>query len=36
MNVKGLWYFSHWKPSLYFSKKSFKELFGFGSKLLAC
>lgn len=28
------WYYSTWRPSLIFSKKSFKELFGFGSKLL--
>ncbi|WP_299160560.1 lipopolysaccharide biosynthesis protein [uncultured Eudoraea sp.] len=29
-----LWYLSRWKPSLLFSKQSFKNLFGFGSKLL--
>ena len=29
-----LWYFSRWKPSIQFSKKSFRNLFGFGSKLL--
>lgn len=29
-----LWVLSDWRPSLVFSKKSFKELFGFGSKLL--
>jgi teichuronic acid exporter len=29
-----LWIFNRWKPSLVFSKQSFKELFGFGSKLL--
>lgn len=29
-----LWISNKWKPSLVFSKKSFKELFGFGSKLL--
>lgn len=28
-------YFSKWKPNIYFSKKSFNELFGYGSKLLA-
>jgi|LSQX01.3.fsa_nt_gb O-antigen/teichoic acid export membrane protein len=28
------WYFSIWRPKLIFSIKSFKELFGFGSKLL--
>ncbi len=30
-----LWVFSHWKPIWAYSWKSFKELFGFGSKLLA-
>ena len=30
-----LWVFSTWKPSLTFSVKSFKEMFNFGSKLLA-
>ena len=29
-----LWVFDSWKPSLSFSKKSFAELFDFGSKLL--
>lgn len=29
-----LWLFSPWKPSLFFSKGSFKYLFGYGSKLL--
>jgi teichuronic acid exporter len=29
-----LWRWSKWKPIWVFSKKSFKELFGFGSKLL--
>jgi len=29
-----LWVFDSWKPSLSFSKNSFTELFGFGSKLL--
>jgi O-antigen/teichoic acid export membrane protein len=33
-NVASLWYLSHWKPSLKFSTKSFKSLFGYGSKLL--
>ena len=28
------WFFNKWKPSLIFSKQSFNELFGFGSKLL--
>lgn len=30
----SLWFFSNWRPSIAFSKKSFKFLFGFGSKLL--
>ena len=30
-----LWLFSHWKPVLKYSWQSFRELFGFGSKLLA-
>lgn len=30
-----VWVISSWRPQLIFSKKSFKELFGFGSKLLA-
>lgn len=29
-----LWFWNQWKPILYFSQKSFKELFSFGSKLL--
>lgn len=29
-----LWYFNKWKPDFVFSRESFKELFGFGSKLL--
>ncbi len=29
------WYWNRWMPSLTFSIQSFKELFGFGSKLLA-
>ena len=29
------WHFQHWIPKLYFSKQSCKELFGFGSKILA-
>jgi len=33
-NVGSLWYFSKWKPSLQFSRESFKALFGYGSKLL--
>lgn len=35
VSVVLFWYFSHWKPSIQFSKQSFKELFGYGSKLLA-
>ena len=30
-----LWYANRWIPSLHFSKKSFNELFGYGSKMLA-
>lgn len=30
-----LWVWNKWKPEWIFSKESFKELFGFGSKLLA-
>lgn len=30
-----LWLFSHWKPILAYSWQSFKDLFSFGSKLLA-
>ena len=29
------WYFSKWRPALVYSWKSFRELFGFSSKLLA-
>ena len=29
-----MWYYEHWKPALVFSLSSFKELFGFGSKLM--
>lgn len=32
--VTLLWFFSNWKPSLTFSKNSFKTLYGYGSKLL--
>lgn len=34
INALCLWIFSFWKPKLIFSITSFKELFGFGSKLL--
>lgn len=34
LNTLFLWVFNRWRPLLEFSKKSFKELFGFGSKLL--
>lgn len=34
LNVLLLWISAGWMPSLTFSKKSFRELFGFGSKLL--
>ncbi len=30
-----LWLFVKWRPKLIFSKKSFKDMFGFGSKLMA-
>lgn len=33
-NVIVLWAFSHWYPRLVYSWKSFKDLFGFGSKLM--
>lgn len=35
LSVILLWYFSRWKPSLFFSFDSFKKLFGYGSKILA-
>lgn len=31
-----MWVFSSWKPSFTFSISSFKEMFSFGSRLLAC
>ncbi|KUJ61885.1 polysaccharide biosynthesis protein [Flavobacteriaceae bacterium CRH] len=31
----SLWFLSNWIPSVAFSKKSFKSLFGYGSKLMA-
>lgn len=34
LNTVFLWIYSKWRPALEFSKQSFKELFGFGSKLL--
>ena len=34
LNVVLLWVSAGWMPSLVFSKQSFRELFGFGSKLL--
>lgn len=34
LNSTFLWVFNAWRPALEFSKQSFKELFGFGSKLL--
>lgn len=34
LNTLFLWIWSVWRPILIFSKKSFYELFGFGSKLL--
>ena len=35
LRVGMLWYFVRWRPLLVFSRQSFYELFGFGSKLLA-
>ncbi len=34
INSFFLWLWNRWKPTLEFSKKSFRELFGFGSNLL--
>jgi O-antigen/teichoic acid export membrane protein len=34
ISVTMIWFLSRWSPSFLFSKQSFKELFGFGSKLL--
>ena len=34
LNSAFLWIWNRWKPTLVFSKQSFRELFGFGSKLL--
>jgi len=34
VNSALLWLWNRWKPTVIFSKQSFKELFGFGSKLL--
>ena len=34
LNTFFLWIWNTWRPSLQFSMQSFKELFGFGSKLL--
>ena len=34
LNTTFLWIFNRWIPSLKFSKKSFRELFGFGWKLM--
>lgn len=34
INALLLWRFSNWRPILYYSWKSFRELFGFGSKLM--
>ena len=35
INMAFYWHYQHWFPGIRFSGKSFKELFGFGSKLLA-
>lgn len=34
VNAVLLWLFSAWRPALAFSRQSFRELFGFGSKLV--
>jgi teichuronic acid exporter len=34
LNSLLLWFWNQWRPTMIFSKKSFNELFGFGSKLL--
>lgn len=34
ISITLLWFLNNWKPSFYFSISSFKNLFGFGSKLL--
>lgn len=34
VNSALLWYFSKWRPHFLFSKKSFNEMFAYGSKLL--
>lgn len=33
VNASLLWLFSHWRPSMQYSWVSFREMFGFGSKL---
>ena len=35
VNVVLLWVFAHWRPTWQYSWKSFREMFSFGSKLLA-
>lgn len=35
LNVLLLWLLSRWRPSLVFSRKSFNDLFSYGSKILA-
>lgn len=34
INTVMLWYYSRWRPLLYYSWQSFRELFAFGSKLM--
>jgi teichuronic acid exporter len=34
MTTVSLWFLSNWNPSFSFSKKSFRSLFGYGSKIL--
>ena len=35
METASLWRLNPWKPSMHFSKASFRKLFGFGSKILS-
>lgn len=35
LNLLFYWHYQHWFPGIRFSRKSFNNLFGFGSKLLA-
>lgn len=33
--VAGLWWFSHWRPRIFFDRTAIRELFGFSSNLIA-